>query len=276
MIDETRQELAALYVFGGLEADEAKRFADELCGDAELRAFVHELEETAAQLAHAAPLCLPPAELKQRVLAEAAGEKRTMTAAPRTNWIPWALAASLAVSCGLFWRERGQFDREHRATQQELAATRLRGKKDREILNGQLAEALARQGGEIAALQKEIADLRAHDALAVVKIQTLSAQVDTYAKALAVVIWDESSQRGVLKLDKFPKAGAGKDYQLWVIDPNKKAPVSAGVVPVGVDGVARVAFQPGEHIDAAQKFAISVERTGGAPAPAGQIVVIGN
>jgi hypothetical protein len=149
-------------------------------------------------------------------------------------------------------------------------------KKERDMVAAQRAESEERQKAEIAAIQKEVAALRERDALASVKIQTLNSQVDAYAKALAVVVWDDNTQRGVLKLDKFPQAGEGKDYQLWVIDPNKKAPVSAGIIPVAQNGVARMPFKPADHIDAAQKFAISVERKGGAPAPAGQIVVIGN
>ena len=91
------------------------------------------------------------------------------------------------------------------------------------------------------------------------------------------IIWDEKTQSGVLKLEKFPQAAAGKDYQLWIIDPNKKTPVSAGVVPVGQNGSAHVPFKPADRVDAAQKFAISIERAGGAPAPtAGQIIELGN
>jgi len=52
--------------------------------------------------------------------------------------------------------------------------------------------------------------------------------------------------------------------------------VSAGVVPVGSDGLARIAFAPAQPVGAGEKFAISVERAGGAPAPQGQIVLLGN
>lgn len=256
MIDETRQEQAALYVLGGLDAAEAERFSAELRNDAELQALVDDLEDTAAQLAHTAPLRMPPPDLKQRVLAEIGGAKKIVPLPARIDWVPWALAAALALNCGLLWMEQNQYANERRAAQSALAMAR-------------------EDAARVASLQKEVADLRARDALASVKIQTLSAQVDAYAKAFAVVVWDETTQRGVLKLDKFPKAATGKDYQLWVIA-DKKPPVSAGIVPVGADGVARVAFTPADRVDAVQKFAISVERAGGAPAPAGQIIALGN
>ncbi len=272
MIDEALQDQAADYVSGGLEATEAERFAAAMRDNEELRAYVWELEEAQAMLAYDAPSHVPHISLKARVLEDVRAERKVVAMPPRTDWIPWALAASLAVSCVLLWNERRQVDREHRATVQELASTRAMAKKIAE----QRAEDEARQKEEIAAMRREVAASHERDALAAVKIQTLSSQVDAYAKALAVVVWDDSTQRGVLKLDKFPQVAEGKDYQLWIIDPNKKTPVSAGVVPVGQSGTVRVPFKPSERVDAAQKFAISVEKAGGAPAPAGQIVEIGN
>lgn len=276
MIDETLQDQAADYVSGGLEATEAELFAAAMRDNEELRTYVLELEETLAQIAHSVPLRVPHISLKARVLEDVRAERKVVAMPPRMDWIPWALAASLALSCGLLWKERQHFDREHRATVQELVSTRAMAKKDRDMMAERIAAVEEQQKEALAAVQKEVTELRARDALAVVKIQTLSSQVDAYAKALAVVIWDEKTQSGVLKLDKFPQAGAGKDYQLWVIDPNRKTPVSAGIVPVGQNGTARVAFKPADRIDAAQKFAISIERTGGSPAPAGQIIELGN
>ena len=272
MIDETRQEQAALYVLGGLDAAEAERFSAELRNDAELQAFVAELEDATAQLAHDAPPRTPPPALKQRVLAEIGVSKKIVAMPLRLSWIPWAAAAALAINCGLLWMERQQSTNDRVAAFRDLAAAREDVAKQRAANEDESV----RRAAQVAAIQKEVADLRARDALAAVRIQTLSAQVDAYSKALAVVVWDDNTQRGVLKLDKFPKAAAGKDYQLWVIDSKKTLPVSAGIVPVGADGVARIAFKPVDRIDALQKFAISIERAGGAPAPAGQIVALGN
>jgi anti-sigma-K factor RskA len=276
MMDEALQDQAADYVSGGMEATEAERFAAALRENEELRAYVAELEETQAMLAYSAPLHVPHISLKARVLEDMRAERKIVAMPPRTDWIPWALAASLTVSCGLLWNERRHFDHEHRATVQELASARAMAKTERDLAAARIAEAEEQNKQSLASLQQEVAALRARDELAVVKIQTLSAQVDAYAKALAVVVWDETTQSGVLKLDKFPQVAEGKDYQLWIIDPNRKTPVSAGIVPVGQSGTVRVAFKPKEHVDAVQKFAISVEHAGGSPAPAGQIVELGN
>ncbi len=250
MIDETKQDLAAEYVLGSLDVRDAGAFEAELQADAELRAFVDELRESTAALAHAAPpVPLPPA-LREKVLASVRGEAVAATAPfarpqPQASagfgFMPWAIAAGLAITAAALWMERTQL-------QKELISAR--------------GEAL---------------ELRNRDEFAQIKIATLTAQNDAFAKGSAIVVWDAEKQQGVVKLAGIPRPPEGKDYQLWVLDPKSPAPVSAGVVPIGTDGLARVSFTPEQKIRSADnKFAISVERTGGAPAPAGPIVFVGN
>ena len=154
--------------------------------------------------------------------------------------LPWAVAAGLAVTTAALWSERDGLSKE------------------------------------VVALRNEALALRTRDVLAKVKIATLAAQNEAYAKGVAVVVWDAERQQGIVKLANIPSIAAGKDYQLWIIDPKYPQPVSAGVVPVGADGFARVAFTPEHLIRSAEKFAISIERAGGAPEPGGPIVLLGN
>ena len=244
MIDEAKQDLAAEYVLGSLDAGAAAAFEAELLADAELRAFADELRETTAALAHAAPPVLLPPALRERVLAGVRGESKAAPSAQAKSsglgYLPWAVAAGFAITAFAFWSERS-----------ELAK-------------------------EVAALRAEALALRTRDAFSKMKIATLAAQNEAYAKGVAIVVWDAEKQRGVIKLTNIPRAAAGKDYQLWVIDPKYPQPVSAGVVPVGDDGLARVSFTPERAIRSADKFAISIERAGGAPAPGGPIVMLGN
>jgi anti-sigma-K factor RskA len=130
------------------------------------------------------------------------------------------------------------------------------------------------QQDRVAQLQ-EARELRDRDSLAKVKIATLSSQVEAYSKATAVIVWDAEKQHGVVKLTNVPQAGAGKDYQLWVIDPKYPVPVSGGLVPVNAEGIARVSFAPDRPISKADKFAISVEPAGGVPKATGPIVLLG-
>jgi anti-sigma-K factor RskA len=154
--------------------------------------------------------------------------------------IPWAIAACFVISTGALWMERNALQ------------------KDR------------------AALIEELHSAKGRDNLTKIKVTALSPQVDTYAKATAVVAWDADQQRGILKLTNVPKPESGKDYQLWIMDPKYPKPISAGVIPVEAEGVARVPFQPEKQISKAENFAISVEQAGGAPEAQGPIILLGS
>ena len=71
--------------------------------------------------------------------------------------------------------------------------------------------------------------------------------------------------------------GAGKDFELWVIQ-GKNAPVPMGVIPAG--DTARLAVSPDTKakIDAGAVLAVSVEPTGGSPTgqPTGPVVAAGD
>ena len=258
MIDEHRQDLAAEYALDALDPESMRAFEAMLAGDAELKALADDLRETASALAHDAPPQLPPPELRERVLSRIRAEAQAGTpataadAAPSTpaapvpapstgghTIVPWALAAGFAVTTAALWLERNQW-------QQETAD-----------------------------LKTQIHDLAERDTLAKVKIATLSAQVDAYSKASAVIVWDPQKQRGIVKLANVPRPESGKDYQLWVIDPKYPQPVSGGLVPVDAEGMARVSFEPTQPISKADKFAISIEPAGGVPKPTGSIVLLG-
>jgi len=254
MIDEHHQDLAAEYALDALDPKAMRAFEALLASDPELKALADSLRETAATLAHNVPAQLPPPELRERILSRVRAEAQASTPAftsPRMtpanapaqssgggNLLPWALAAGFAITTAAFWVERGQLQQDRDALLQE---------------------------------RKE---WQARDTLSKVKIATLSAQVEVYAKASAVIVWDPEKQRGVLKLANIPQPASGKDYQLWVIDPKYPQPVSGGVVTVDADGLAHVFFEPKKPISKSDKFAISVEPAGGMPEPTGPIVLL--
>jgi anti-sigma-K factor RskA len=255
MIPEDKQDLAVEYAFGMMNSAAERAFEAQLKADEELRVFAMELRESAAAMAHDAPAHLPPPELRERVLAEVRGELAVAAAVAAAKapaqaqesketssfgFLPWAIAAVLAISTASLWME----------------------------LSASKAEAVF--------LRNEASALRQHDAFSQMKIAMLAAQNEAYAKAGAVVVWDGAKQRGVIRLSNFPAAANGKDYQLWVIDSKKGSTVSGGIVPVSADGVARVSFAPDHPVGKADKFAISVEKEGGAPKAAGPIVLVGD
>jgi anti-sigma-K factor RskA len=116
MISEEQQDQAALYVLGLLEPDEAAAFESELNASAELRDIARELREAAGSVALTAPPRVPPALLKQRIMREIAMKTQESAPMPQQRaplgWIPWAIAAGLAVFCGLLALDRVRLERE--------------------------------------------------------------------------------------------------------------------------------------------------------------------
>jgi anti-sigma-K factor RskA len=116
MISEEQQDQAALYVLGLLEPHEVAAFESELNANAELRDVAHELREAAGGVALTVAWRMPPASLKQRVMREIAMKTEGPALMPRqrapSGWIPWAIAAGLAVFCGLLAFDRVRLERE--------------------------------------------------------------------------------------------------------------------------------------------------------------------
>lgn len=271
MIDDARRDEAVDFVFGMLDPLATERFHAQLRQDAGLHAEVAGLEDAAAKLAYAAPLHRPPPELKQRIMAEIGGTSAQVTKRAGGALLPWAMAAGLAVAAIFLVsqaagraRQIALLERERREADGERIAIRRR-----------FEDIQAERAREVSGIRQELATLKQRDAMAGIKIATLKAQVAAYEKAIAVIVWDADAQHGLVKLFQFPSAASGNDYQLWVIDPARAAPVSAGVVPVAADGTAQVDFTPEQGVSAADAFAISIEPKGGSAAPQGEIVVLG-
>jgi anti-sigma-K factor RskA len=283
MIDDRQEELASLHAFGLLEGAELEQFLSELGKSPELRALVAELQVAATALAHVAPEATPPEALKARVLASAAERAnggllpfRARDSAPARvtqfpAWIPWLAAACIGVAA--LWTQR-----QYVAARAENASL---GEETRVALasldqtRGQLADAkrlvteYSRQVAELSTKLKDEGDL-AH-----FKIATLASMLGNSPAAVAVAVWDPTREQGVLEVSKLPALASEKDYQLWVIDAKYPSPVSAGVFVVDpVTGEAHIVFKATKPVRAIAKFAVSLERKGGVPAPEGPIVLL--
>jgi len=282
MIDEPHEELASLYVLGLLEGDELANFELRLAKDAALARLVHDLRESSAQLAFTAPVATPSAELRTRLLGRldtAAAWRAQGNLVPfRTPvWLPWAAAACFAIICA--WLGQlyvgSRFEAATLHDQQAVADFQLRSARnqleaERLIANHQLSSMTE----QLAALDRQIKE---EGDLAKFKISTLVSLAGNTPQALAVAVWNPAKQEGVLTVDKLPAAAADRDYELWVIDPQKPHPVSGGVFVVGADGVARVQFRTEEPVAAIAKFAVSLEKKGGAKphgGPQGTVIML--
>lgn len=233
MIDEQQEETASLYVFGLLEAGEARAFEQLMDRDSELATLVRELRETAAQVSRGASPRVPPAHLEAKIFEEIREDRKVVPFSRPNTWLPWALAAGLALSCAL------------------LVGDRERTK-------------------------KIVQELQSRDVFAQTQIATLTSKLESAPRATAIVLWDSEKQQGVLKVLDVPPTAADRDYQLWVVDPKYKQPVSAGVFGVDQSGVTKISFKPDSPVSSVKAFAVSLERKGGVPKAEGPMVLVSN
>ncbi|MDQ3118470.1 MAG: anti-sigma factor [Verrucomicrobiota bacterium] len=236
-MNEALEEQASLYALDLLEPSECTAFEAALESDPALCERVEELRELAAKFAHGAPWRQQPPELETRIR-DAIRATKTVTPMPPAradssmSWLPWALAACLALTCAFLVVDRTQ-------------------------------------------TRKQLAKLEERNVFAQVQIATLASQLQTSPGATATVVWDSEKQEGVLKVTNVPPTDADKDYQLWIVDPEYKQPVDAGVFAVSNDGTIKVPFKPKEHIGQANAFAVSLEKKGGSPKAEGPMVLLG-
>jgi anti-sigma-K factor RskA len=285
--DDTADD-ASLYVLGLLTPEEARKFQAMLAADPELAELVGRLETAAAALAWTAPPRDPPPALRARIAGRIQPEEeelpnRVVAFPSRTAWVPWAVAACFALTTAGFCYKRyenrlvmADFLLRDRAQQAELDRVQSRDVALQLRLDGALS-LVAAAGQKNEDLQRlldtangEVADLKTRNALSEIKIAMLASMAKEAPQAAAVVAWDGGSQRGIVKTVHMPSARADQDYQLWIIDPDYKTPVSAGVFDPGKGAN----FAPDHPISKADKFAVSLEKKGGAPAPQGPIVLV--
>lgn len=305
MMDEQLEEQGSLYVLGLLEGEELRAFEAQLTTNDDLRRYVDTLTDAAAQLAHSAPARALPPDLEARIMAEIGADKGAVTPARTSaNWIPWALAACLAVACVIAFSQQQRLKQELVAADEKEAATqtqlvKLAEERDRaqqqkdeaqeQVVQLQQREADARtQMATLAAARadtaKKLAQAEARaereeketrDALAQMQVATLTSKFANAPEATAAVVWDAELQRGVLNTTNVPANAADRDYQLWIVDPKYRQPVDAGVFSVEKSGSARYVFKPKVPITSATAFTITLERKGGVPKAEGPTVLAG-
>lgn len=310
MIDEHLEELASLYVLRLLSQEEEAAFERTLASNPELQALVCSLQNASIALARMAPEHVPPPEVKQRLLASLNPPEQKIVPIHRTSklaiFIPWAAAAVLAVFVGKYYQDAS--DASKTATVAQLKSSALESelgsaKGDLSKTKGDLVktttdlkETLLRYEADMKTLaslkgsQDRLRDVEKLLAQATAEIDTLKASNDLKnaqvavmgsllkdkPKAVAVSLWNQQQQDGLLVVENLPILAAGKDYQLWVIDPESAAPISAGVFKVDAEGKIRMSFKPTKAVKKAAKFAVTEEKEGGVESPTmNKMVVIG-
>lgn len=255
----TREEWKALaqdYASGAMTPEERAAFEAELPA-ASARGWGSDLAEameSAAMLVRA----LPPEQVGSHVWQSIAQEMGSTQTPMRRMSRLWAAAAIVAVAV-TGWKMR-MLSQSRDVAEQSLANTTSHCASDLSTLRAERDHALqAREEAEKAVAMA--ADAR-----------TRVVQLEAHGTTLnARVLWNEAEHRAVV-VASGPAAEQGKDYELWVIRGDKKLP--AGLIhPVGGQAFAMLdasLVQAGADV-----LAITLEAAGGAPQPAGPIILVG-
>ena len=139
------------------------------------------------------------------------------------------------------------------------------------MITGYQAREIFRLDHKIRAETAAVHALQQRVDMADVKIVHLDAKDPAYAAAKAIVAWNNVTHSGMISITGLPPVPAGKDYQLWVLDPTAPAPVSGGVLKLNGTGLSLV-FAAKAVQAAAPGFAISLEPAGGSASTTGAIL----
>lgn len=255
--DNPELNLAAAYALGILSPEEARSFEQVLATSEAARREVAEYREVSALLALESPDAVPPAALRNKVLARVGLERVIALPAPpppaRPALLPWlAAAAALIAAVGLGW-------------------------------------SLQRSRAELASRDQAIASLRTELAA---REQTLSAREATLnailepgvklsvlisattAKPAMQMFVNQSRGIAIANAVNLPALATGRTYQLWFIPKAGKpiASVTFNSESTGRALVQNIALPPGTVLTAA---AITEEPAGGSAQPTSAIILSG-
>ncbi|MEW5977272.1 MAG: anti-sigma factor [Acidobacteriota bacterium] len=265
MSHQRYSELCPIYALGALDGDDLKELVSHLesrCPECEEQ--IRFYSNLVARLPEALPDTSLPASLKQRLMeqiqadSEAPGDRdiapstlRRQADRPSTRWFPWALAAAallLVTVSATFYLNRQLREQEAQLNQK---AEQIQ----------QLQEELRRQRQVMALLQRP--DVRI----------TSLAGTPKSPGAAATIVWSANATEAYFVVSHLPVAPADRTYQLWLITDR---PISAGIFDVNPDGRASLQLSNLIGTAQAQKFAVTLEPSGGVPQPTGEMHLLGS
>jgi anti-sigma-K factor RskA len=264
MIDKTSENLARLYARGLLTGKARQEFEVRLQQDTALCELVARLSNPDGE-----PLTPLPRDEPSRVgsaLALVSGrpapiQEASTPAAGRFEeggipyWLPWVLAASLAVICVLLLTQ-GPLEDEN------LAQLR------RQLDEAENQNSILRN--DKLALQRTIDELKQKDRLSQVLVVSLYPAAPDLAKPTAVVVLDRASGQGLFVGMNLPSISNTQGFQLWGSDPDKQT-ASAGVFRADHQG--RVRFDFAMPRFSPSRFFVTIERKDGSSQPLGPVAL---
>lgn len=241
----------ALYALGALEGDDRVALEQHLQACNECSTELQRLRGDMALMALSAGGPKPPQRSRQRFLDAMALEPRVTRSAPKTRsrsvWVPWMVAAALALGLAVLWVQNRNLRDSLARTENESSQQQAQLQRAREIVE----------------------TLTASDAL---RVTVVAAKTPPQPQGKAIYVRDRSSL--IFLASNMPQLPPQKVYELWLI-PTSGAPIPAGVFQPDTRGSAHIIEPPLPPGVEAKAFAITIEPEGGSMTPTMPIVMVG-
>ena len=189
----------------------------------------------------------PSSDLKQKVFEEINSSAKvisiTETSARKMNWWKYAAAVLIILFAGsLYWGISLQKKKKELSEQLNDSNTRMAQlEQDLKVLQGNPAIKMARMDGTIVSPQ-----------------------------SYNTVYWDTTSHDVYLLVNNLPKPASDQQYQLWALLNGQ--PIDMGMLEISEKPLQLYHMK---NVQAAQAFAITLEKKGGNPTPKGAMYVVG-
>ncbi len=252
-------ELASIYALGLLPTAEHEAFeARLLAGDA---AYVAEFEKVRGVgdvlLREAAPMAAPPAKLppvKGGAEAQGAGDGSLTFVAPAQQvrfWrtsaaFGWMAAAASLVFALVLWQRTRPTPAPTPPTPAPVTIATIEAMPGTAKLTWSPWPTKA--AGEVPSAP------------------AAGVPVPGAEKITGRVAWNNEVQDGFVELANLPSVGADEQYQLWIIDGDQPAPISAGVFDPA-PGTTTVRMRPFVRVSKPAAVAVTIEKKGGVVVP---------
>ena len=222
------------------ERSEFEKICDQYSEVLQARiAFELSLEKLARQNA-----IEPPAYLKEKIFDTIQPTGRIVNMSPtleRSKWLKYAVAACFILLAGsLYWNISLQ--KQNKKLQANLDASN-------QMMAQMETDAKAIQGSGIK----------------MVRMDGTSVSPQSYT----TIYWDTTSHDVYLMINNLPKPASNEQYQLWAILNGK--PLDMGMLEISEKPLQLYRMK---NVQAAQAFAITLEKKGGNPTPQGPMYVM--
>jgi anti-sigma-K factor RskA len=259
--DQCRENLP-LYAVGALTSDEANELKRHLAECPACREELSGLSEAAAQIAMAVEPTVPPARLREKLLARLGDERSEKRAAIEGRhpvgrgragrawfWVPAFATVVLAIASATLWRHDRELLRSNRELTAKLEANVGVAQQARELIN----------------------TLTANDAERITLVAA-----GTKPQPEAKVVYSSRQRSLVLLAGNLNPLPPRKIYELWLLPASGKQPIPAGTFKPDAHGAATLVLSQFAGGVAAKGFAVTIENEPGSIVPTMPIILSGS